>query len=127
MTADLSWLTASLVRIALWPMAKTESELFIASALGVKAAESLATEIAALFVVVTFGFATTTATGGLLGPGIGQPSSAAATICSVVATVVGQTGFGWATCFGVFTIVLVEVVLVALLLADADELAQSTT
>ena len=94
---------------------------------GVKAAESLATEIAVLVVAVTFGFATTTATGGLLGPGIGQPSNAAATICAVVTTDVGQTGFGWATCFGVFTIVLVEVVLVALLLADADELAQSTT
>ena len=32
--------------------------------------------------------------GGRLGPGILQPASAAATICSVVLTTVGQTGFG---------------------------------
>jgi hypothetical protein len=32
--------------------------------------------------------------GGRLGPGMLQPASAAATICSVVLTTVGQTGFG---------------------------------
>jgi hypothetical protein len=34
------------------------------------------------------------AAGGRLGPGMLQPASAAATICSVVLTAVGQTGFG---------------------------------
>ncbi len=96
MTADLSWVVASLVRIALWPIAKTASELFIATELGVNAAESLESAFVAVLVVaaVVFGFATTTVAGGLLGPGIWHPSNAAATICAVVLTEVGHTGFG---------------------------------
>ena len=77
--------------------------------------------------VVAFGLATATTAGGLLGPGIAQPSNAAATICAVVATEVGQTGFG-ATTVGTFTevfVLLLEVVLVAEL--EVDEFAQITT
>ena len=66
--------------------------------------------------------------GGRLGPGILQPASAAATICSVVLTTVGQIGFGNA---GVLPelldlVVVVEVafVLVAFWL---DSVAQMTT
>ena len=68
------------------------------------------------------------AAGGRLGPGILQPASAAATICSVVLTTVGQIGFGNA---GVLPelldlVVVVEVafVLVAFWL---DSVAQMTT
>jgi hypothetical protein len=77
-------------------------------------------------VLVAFGLETTVTAGGLLGPGIAQPSKAAATICAVVATEVGQTGLG-ATTVGVFTTELVLFVDVFDVVLEFDEFAQITT
>ena len=66
--------------------------------------------------------------GGRLGPGILQPANAAAKICSVVLTTVGQIGFGSAgvlpEIFDLPVVVEVEFVLVAFWL---DSVAQITT
>ena len=76
--------------------------------------------------VETFGLATIFTAGGLLGPGIGQPSKVAATICAVVATTVGQTGLGTLT-IGAFTNVFVLVALVFDVPLEVVEFAQITT